>query len=122
MGDVGLRRLQIGVVLTSALAGAILGAGLLARVWSDCDVGIVSANLLLLTIFYLPVLFSVLTGIGLIVVRTLGRRRPWAAMAVTLVLCVVVVWLSMSVMHPDDYPGPFCPTGVPEWWPAAIPL
>ncbi|MFG3043913.1 hypothetical protein ACGFZR_03150 [Streptomyces sp. NPDC048241] len=114
------RRLHgcLGTAVTLAVA---LATGLLlGRSWRTCDSGTnASADNLFLLVIFIPGLWTI-SLLAWVAVGTLLGSRPLPhaiALAVTL---LGLAWCAVSIFL-DGTPTPFCPDGVPPWWPGVVP-
>jgi cation transporter-like permease len=110
----------VGISAAAAVASGLL----LGRIWSACDVGIRAANLIALTLLYMPVIFvaaAVITGLVYTGVQRLSGSVV-VARASTVVAAMAIVWLVQALFHMGDYPSQVCSDNLPPWWPRWIPL
>lgn len=114
------RRLHGCLGLVVGLALTMLTAMLLGRSWNACDIGVNNAaNSGFLTFLFIPGFFVLLLLVW-VAVGVLAGHRPLLHAFVLAVALLAVVWCVVSVFW-DNTPTPWCPRGVPPWWPGFIP-
>lgn len=99
---------------------AVLTAMLLGRSWNACAIGVNNAaNGGFLLVLFIPGLSALLLLVWVVLGALVGTRPLLHALALAVAL-LAVAWCVVSVFW-DSTPTPYCPNGVPPWWPSFIP-
>jgi hypothetical protein len=102
------------------LALTVLTAMLLGRSWNACEVGVNNAaNSGFLLWLFIPGLWTLLLLVWVGVSALLGTRPLVHACALVVTL-LGIVWCVISIFW-EGTSTPWCPSGVPQWWPSFIP-
>ncbi|WP_405963297.1 hypothetical protein OG713_13965 [Streptomyces sp. NBC_00723] len=101
---------------------SVVSIAAIGRVWTACDIGVDAAANSMTLLLLAPLIWIGVALAWVVLHRTLGRRRPGAALTAGLVFTVFVTWFLVTWLGvADSYPAPRCPGNVPPWWPSFIP-